>query len=181
MADDGGRLAAGTGAMAKTSLTFWGSADTDPRSRLGYIDLVRLILAYHQSHLRRLGAALSLARAIEARDAANFPTGLTDHLARMLTDMAAHQAREAHLMAPRLRVGGAGWPTLAELRREHAAAEADIRRLAELTCGYDAPVCADWHALRVLCREYERDFREHVELEERVVFARFDGQPGLAA
>lgn len=167
--------------MFKTSLTFWGSADTDPRSRLGYIDLVRLILAYHQSHLRRLGAALSLARTIERRDPGNFPAGLTDHLARMLTDMAAHQAREAHVMAPRLRVGGPRWPTLAELRSEHAAAEADIRRLADLTDGYEAPSCPDWRALYVLCREYERDFREHVELEEQIVFARFGGRSEFAA
>lgn len=169
--------------MSKTSPTLCGSTDTDLRSRLGYIDLVRLILAYHQAHLRRLGAALALARAVEAREAEGFPSALSDHLARMLADMAAHQAREAHLMMPRLRLGGAPWPTLGQLRNEHASAEADIRRLAELTGGYDAPAqaCSDWRALYALCREYEREFREHVELEESIVFARFGGRPGLAA
>jgi regulator of cell morphogenesis and NO signaling len=169
--------------MSKTSPTLCGSTDTDLRSRLGYIDLVRLILAYHQAHLRRLGAALALARAVEGREAEGFPSALADHLARMLAEMAAHQAREAHLMMPRLRLGGAPWPTLGQLQSEHASAEADIRRLTDLTGGYDAPAqaCSDWRALYALCREYEREFREHVELEESIVFARFSGRPGVAA
>lgn len=145
-------------------------------------ELVALILDYHRAHIRDLTAAAELARKVEAvhgGDATSgFPTGVAQHLARMLEDVVAHQHRE-ELLFPLIFTsedgGGALRRRMVELGADHDAAQARLERLVRLTLDYAVPAqaCRSWRALYDLCRKYDRDFREHAQLEERVLFPRF--------
>lgn len=139
-------------------------------------ELVRRILSCHDGHVHDLSAAVGLAARIERRGGGPLPAGLLAHLERMWTAVVRHQSAEEAFL-PRLAGGGVGVASLAALRAEHEAAKDDLERLVRLTSDYTAPPEGDpeLRALYGLCRHYDQDFREHVRLEERILFPRLQG------
>lgn len=161
------------------------SIDTQPstdihRARLlDDASLIRLILRYHAAHLADLASAVELARLVAHRHraATSLPDGLAEELERTLVELREHQAREEAVLFPAI-LGGQGemlrYP-IAALGVEHDQAQDQLERLVLLTGDFTPPAgaCVTWVRLYDLCRKFDAEFREHVQLEERVLFPRF--------
>jgi regulator of cell morphogenesis and NO signaling len=154
------------------------SIDVRHAMKLPSTELVQLILDYHAAHIRDLTAAAELAQKVEAvhgHASEEFPAGIAQHLAHMLSDVTSHQQREEKLFASLLTGDAeAGAVPVESLDGDHDAAQTHLERLVRLTGDYTAPAqaCRSWRTLYDICRKYDRDFREHVRLEERVLFPR---------
>lgn len=148
-------------------------------SHLSDSELIGLIRGYHEAHIRDLEAAAALARRVEDRHAGspNYPAGLADLLARMAESVGSHQHREEAVLFPIILSGEGAMlrQPIAALGTEHDDLQDGLERLVRLTRDYTAPAeaCASWRKLYELCRKYDEEFREHVQLEERILFPRF--------
>lgn len=141
--------------------------------------LIRLLIQYHDAHVRDLAMAVELAQSVAGAHEGwtAFPQSLPRQLAEMLEDLRGHQAREEAVLFPVI-LGGRGdtlrYP-IAALGTEHDTAQERLERLVLLTADFTPPrdASAAWIRLYDLCRKFDREFREHVQLEERVLFPRF--------
>lgn len=141
--------------------------------------LIRLIMQYHDAHIRDLTAAVELAEAVAFRHGGSpdFPDRLPETLERTLAELREHQAREEAVLFPVI-LGGGGealrYP-IAALGSDHELAQAGLEGLVRLTADFTPPdhACATWRRLYDLCRKFDHDFREHIRLEELVLFPRF--------
>jgi regulator of cell morphogenesis and NO signaling len=113
--------------------------------------------------------------AVHGHASEEFPAGIAQHLARMLLDVTSHQQQEERFFASLLAgdAEASGVP-IESLGGDHDAAQMHLERLVRLTGDYTAPAqaCGSWRTLYDVCRKYDHDFREHVRLEERVLFPR---------
>lgn len=141
--------------------------------------LIRLIMQYHDAHVRDLMTALELAYAVAARhgDCADFPPRLPGEIAAALEEVQEHQGREESVLFPVILAGQGRtlrYP-IAALGIDHDTMQARLERLVRLTRDFTPPeaACGTWRRLYDVCRKFDRDFREHVQLEERVLFPRF--------
>lgn len=142
--------------------------------------LIDLILArYHETHRREFPQAIALARKVEAvhATAAQCPHGLADHLALMLDDLESHQHREEQVLFPMILAGGSPmirFP-IGRMMAEHEDVEAQLQHLQALTADFTCPpgACGAWQALNALCGKLDADLREHMRLENEVLFAPF--------
>ncbi|WP_296599707.1 hemerythrin domain-containing protein [Phenylobacterium sp.] len=142
--------------------------------------LIELILArYHETHRREFPEAITLARKVEAvhADAPGCPHGLADHLALMLDDLESHQQREEQVLFPMILAGGSPmirFP-IGRMMAEHEDVEVQLRDLRALTGDFACPAdaCGTWRALNALCRKLDADLREHMRLENELLFAPF--------
>lgn len=142
--------------------------------------LVEHILSrYHVTHLEEFPEAIRLARRVEAvhRDHAACPRGLADHLAFMADDLAGHQHKEEAVLFPMMLQGGSpmiGFP-IARMIAEHQDVAEQLLRLAVLTHDLTPPedACTTWRALYKACAKLDADLREHMHLENNVLFPRF--------
>lgn len=142
--------------------------------------LIQLILRqYHEPHRREFPEAIALARKVEAVHAAEpeCPTGLADLLTLMLDDLESHQQREEQVLFPMILAGGSPlirFP-IQRMMAEHEDVEAQLLQLRTLTRDFSSPpgACATWRALTALCRKLDVDLREHMEIENKALFAPF--------
>lgn len=140
--------------------------------------LIELILTrYHAVHRAEFPIAIRLARKVEAvhADAPHCPHGLADHLAMMADDLESHQHREEEVLFPMILGGGSPmirFP-VRRMMQEHVDVEDQLRRLRELMRGYEVrpDACGTWRALATACRKLDCDLREHMRLENEVLFA----------
>jgi regulator of cell morphogenesis and NO signaling len=141
--------------------------------------LIRLILQYHDAHVRDLTAALELAERVAQVHGGSgaFPMRLPGELQDMLGELRAHQAREESVLFPAILEGRGASLRLpvSAMSTDHDAAQDRLERLVRLTQDFAPPAeaCAAWRRLYDLCRKFDREFRAHVQLEERVLFPRF--------
>lgn len=138
---------------------------------------------YHEVHRREFPQAIALARRVEEvhRDRTDCPRGLADHLAAMFEELESHQQKEERMLFPMMRMGGprmVGLP-IPRMMLEHEAQVVQLDRLAELTGGFTPPdqACGTWQGLYQACRKLDDDLREHMRLENEVLFPMF-GRPG---
>lgn len=138
-----------------------------------------ILQRYHAVHTLEFPEAIAMARKVERvhRDEPDCPRGLADHLAIMADEMAGHQHKEEAVLFPMMRNGGGPmlkYP-IARMAAEHDDVEDHLVRLAALTRDYTAPqgACRTWRALCAACRKLEVDLREHMRLENDVLFAHF--------
>ena len=137
--------------------------------------LIRLIMQFHDAHMRDLDAALELAERVAERHA-SFPAELPGLIANFLEELREHQAHEEAVLFPVI-LSGAGravsYP-IAALGTDHEHAQDELERLVRLTHDFNPPpeACGSWRKLYDLCRKFDRDFRQHVQLEDRVLLAR---------
>lgn len=139
-----------------------------------------LLERYHDVHRRQFPEAIRLAARVEAvhRDNADCPTGLSQHLAFMFDDLETHHHKEEMGLFPMMRRGDAhaGGP-IACMEAEHEDVIEQLKGLARLTHDFVPPpgACNSWQALYALCREIDADLRDHMHLENNVLFRRFGG------
>lgn len=147
------------------------------RDAAGLIDLIQT--RYHDTHRREFPEAIRLARKVEAVHAGDpkAPRGLADHLAFMADDLESHQQREEQVLFPMILGGGSpmiGFP-IRRMMAEHVDVEDQLTRLRALAGDFEPPpgACRTWQALMSACRKLDSDLREHMRLENEVLFAPF--------
>lgn len=137
-----------------------------------------LLERYHEGHRRQFPEAIRLARRVEAvhRENADCPAGLSQHLAFMFDDLEQHHQKEEMMLFPMMRRGDvhAGGP-IPCMEAEHEDVIEQLTGLARLTTDFVPPdgACNTWRALYALCREIDADLRDHMHLENNVLFRRF--------
>jgi regulator of cell morphogenesis and NO signaling len=142
--------------------------------------LAHIVERYHDVHREEFPEAIRMAARVEAvhRDHPLCPHGLAGHLATIAEELFAHQDREEAVLFP-LMSNGQGGPMLsypiAQMMSEHEVMGEQLEELALLTQDFTPPegACTTWRALYAACRKLDEDLREHVHLENNVVFPRF--------
>lgn len=150
------------------------AAPTDTPSLIDH-----LLERYHETHRRQFAEALGLAQRVETvhGDNPDCPVGLSQHLAFMLDDLEMHQQKEELMLFPMMRNSAApsvGAP-IACMVAEHEDVIEQLNGLARLTRDFTPPAkaCTTWRALYALCAEIDADLRDHMHLENNVLFKRF--------
>jgi regulator of cell morphogenesis and NO signaling len=145
----------------------------------GLIDLI--VTRYHDVHRREFPAASRLARKVEAvhADTPDCPHGLADHLAMMADELESHQQREEEVLFPMI-LGGNNPMIRFPVRRmleEHVDVEEQLRVMRGLLRGYEIgpDACGTWRTLVGACRKLDCDLREHMRLENEILFAPYLG------
>ncbi len=139
-----------------------------------------ILTRYHAVHRQELPALIRLARQVEAAHAGHpdLPRGLAALLGSMGSEMEAHMRKEEEGLFPELRHGERAMAMAMELMRdEHDDHALRLAELATLTRGHQAPddACGTWRALYAGTAKFAEDLREHIRLENEVLFPGFGG------
>ena len=140
-----------------------------------------IVRCYHDGHRTQFPQAIALARRVEAvhADHPRCPRGLADDLAIMADHLMSHQGREEAVLFPMMLAGGSPMirHPVARMKEEHRDVDDQLLRLAVLTTDFTPPVdaCATWRSLYRACHEIADDLREHMRLENDILFPRFAG------
>lgn len=137
-----------------------------------------LLERYHEVHRRQFPEAIRMARRVETvhRGHADCPIGLSQHLAFMFDDLEIHHQKEELGLFPMMRRGDAhAAAPIACMEADHEDVVELLKGLARLTNDFAPPdgACNTWRALYALCREIDADLRDHMHLENNVLFRRF--------
>ena len=137
-----------------------------------------LLERYHEVHRRQFPEAIFLAARVENvhGDRPECPTGVSQHLAFMFDDLEAHHQKEELMLFPLMRRGANPLTgPIARMESEHEDVIEQLKGLARLTHDFTPPenACGTWRALYALCQEIDADLRDHMHLENNVLFRRF--------
>ena len=141
--------------------------------------IAHIIERYHKVHRRELPAIIRNARRVESVHGAraDCPRGLGDLLSLMFDDLEDHQHKEEAVLFPAM-INGVG-PDLrypvTRMMQEHVELGELLAFMADLTDDFVAPegACATWRALYAGCSKLDMDLREHVHLENNILFRGF--------
>lgn len=141
--------------------------------------IAQIISRYHVVHLTELPDMIVLARKVERAhpDHPCAPRGLADHLAMMADDLQLHQHKEETILFPMMQDNPS--PMLRfpieRMTSEHDDVAEQLLRLAVLTTDFTAPedACSSWRTLYRACAKLDADLREHIHLENNVLFPQF--------
>lgn len=137
---------------------------------------------YHAGLRSELPRLIDAARAIERDHAghAAVPRGLSDLLAGFFASLDSHMMKEERILFPRLRANARGGEIDMPMRmmeREHDDHADELAKIRELTRDLTAPADAPptWSALYGDLVTLEADLRQHIYLENNVLFLRATG------
>lgn len=141
--------------------------------------IAHIIERYHKVHRLEFPAVIEMARRVESvhQERADCPRGLAELLSNMFEDLEDHQHKEEAILFPAM-IAGMG-PVLrdpiARMMRDHEELGDLLAFMAELTDDFVAPegACGTWRALYAGCSKLDADLREHVHLENNILFRRF--------
>ncbi len=143
-------------------------------------DLIEHILAaYHLPLREELPRLESMARKVLGVHREKDPERLSELLSVYLglkTELEQHMAKEEQILFPMIKQGQgamAGAP-ISVMEHEHDSAAMALRRLQELTDGYQAPAeaCNTWRALWHGLGALEESLHQHIHLENNILFPR---------
>ena len=148
-------------------------------------EIVEFILyRFHEPLRRDLPALLAAARAVEeeTRGDSLRPSGLADHLEHILLEVESHLAKEEKILFPLILAGrgSMAFMPIKVMMAEHNDHVANLERTRALTHDFALPDDAS-PAWRVLYRDLDRlevDLRQHIDLENNVLFTRVMGGDG---
>lgn len=144
-------------------------------------ELVDHIIAHHHAGVRAaLPELIAAARDVERTHAthAAVPRGLTDLLEALAPELDGHMRREETMIFPVLRTGARGGGDLdmpmRMMERDHDAHADVMERIHALTGALTPPADASerWRALYADLAAFAADLRQHVYLENHILFAR---------
>ena len=142
--------------------------------------LIEYILTrFHETHRRELPELVSLAAKVEARHADHpaVPRGLERMLQQTAEALEEHMVKEEQVLFPLMNAGGHPMirMPIGAMRGEHDEHGERLAQLEALThdCVPPPEACASWQALYAGLRKLVDDVREHVHLENNVLFPRF--------
>ncbi len=134
---------------------------------------------YHAGLRRDLPLLIERARKLEREYAghASLPDGLADALAELFGALDSHMLKEEHMLFPTIRSGMRGGGIDMPIRmmeREHEDHDAGLEKIRELTNGMEPPTDAPpaWAELYTGLEVLETDLRQHIYLENNILFAR---------
>lgn len=143
--------------------------------------IAHILERYHETHRRELPGLIEAARKVERvhHGHARVPRGLGDLLSLIFDDLEAHQLKEEQILFPMM-LNGAGAIVrhpIARMVVEHEDVEAELGVLEEAADGFVAPAdaCDTWRRLYQGCRKFRDDLRDHIRIEDTVLFPRFLG------
>ncbi len=134
---------------------------------------------YHETHRRELVELVRLSRKVEAVHAGHpeAPKGLADALELLRLELVEHMGKEEAVLFPLLREGGGPMvgPPVEVMREEHRQHGARLTEVEELAHDFNLPAdaCRSWTALYGGTAKFVKDLREHIHLENNVLFPRF--------
>jgi regulator of cell morphogenesis and NO signaling len=141
--------------------------------------IAHILTRYHETHRRELPELVRLAAKVEARHAGHpaVPRGLQQLLQDTAEALEEHMLKEEQVLFPLMQAGGHPMihMPIGMMRHEHDEHGGRLAQLEALTHDCVAPpeACASWQALYVGLRKLVDDVREHVHLENNVLFPRF--------
>lgn len=174
VAHQGGDLA---GIMADLHALVARAANRPPQETGALID--HILDRFHAVHREELDWLIPLAQKVETvhGDHEDAPLGLTAALIALREDLDSHMMKEERVLFPMMRKGGhamIGQP-IAVMRGDHDRTEEFLARIEHITRGIDLPVgaCRSWTALYGGLAKLRDDLRDHMALENDVLFPRF--------
>lgn len=153
------------------SLSDW---NTQPQDQL--ID--HLLARYHARHREQLPELIRLASRVEQVHGHHLqcPNGLADLLRDIQQELENHMLKEEQVLFPMLQMGmgaQAAMP-IQVMRHEHDQHGEALEQLLSLTDRITATpsACGTWRSLYSQLTTFHDDLREHIHLENEVLFAR---------
>ena len=143
-----------------------------------------ILTRFHEVHRQQLPVLIQLAAKVEAvhADHAETPRGLTDLLTSMHSELLAHMEKEETILFPMLTRGGNPFVVhpIGVMRTEHAEHAKRLAQMIALTRNATAPedACTSWRRLSAGVRAFANDLRQHIALENDVLFPSFESQHG---
>ena len=108
--------------------------------------------------------------------AGKFPAEVVSLLHTIQNELLSHMMKEERILFPMLKQGAgrAAAMPVRMMMHEHTEHEAALERLLEVTGNLQAPAdaCRSWQHLYSLARELVDDLRDHIDLEDNILFAR---------
>lgn len=151
-------------------------------------ELVEHILTrYHDAHREQLPELIRLAQRVERVHGGHpqAPVGLSSLLERMQEDLESHMQKEESILFPMILRGimGLAVHPMVVMRREHDDHAAALEQIDRLTHGQDIAegACGTWRSLYQGLAELKADLKDHIELENEVLFARVEGRHQASA
>lgn len=146
----------------------------------GVPDLIaHIIERYHKVHRLEFPTVIEMARRVESvhQDRADCPRGLAELLSSMFEDLEDHQHKEEAILFPAM-IAGMGTvlrDPIARMMQDHEDLGELLAFMADLTDDFVPPegACSTWRALYAGCGTLDADLREHVHLENNILFRRF--------
>ena len=147
-------------------------------------DLIQHILVkYHEPLREELPRLEEMARKVHKVHGEKDPEALSE-LVRVCVGLKAelesHMAKEEQILFPMITTGHGAMADgpISVMESEHDSAGAALRRLRELTNGYDVPAeaCNTWRALWHGLEALEQALHEHIHLENNILFPRALGK-----
>ncbi len=151
---------------------------SDPSALIDHI-----LTRYHAVHREQLPDLIQMAKKVVAvhADHPDVPVGLVELLQYMVQDLLQHMDKEERILFPLLRVGGNPFVNqpISLMRAEHVEHVVALNKLAAITHDATPPegACSTWCALYAGITQLRSDLIHHIDLENNVLFARFDA-PG---
>ena len=140
-------------------------------------DIIDHILPrYHDTHRRQLEELVPLAEKVAGVHAGKFPAEVVSLLHTIQNELLSQMMKEERILFPMLKQGAgrAAAMPVRMMMHEHTEHEAALKRLLEVTGNLQAPAdaCRSWQHLYSLAQELVDDLRDHIDLEDNILFAR---------
>ena len=139
--------------------------------------IIEHILArYHQVHRYQLQNLVQLAEKVSAVHTDVFPSEILPLLRQTQQDLLDHMLKEERVLFPMI-LNGAGIQArmpIQVMRHEHDEHQHTLKRFAQLTQDFSAPIdaCASWQRLYTELEEFCTDLHNHIVLENEILFPR---------
>lgn len=138
-----------------------------------------ILVAYHRALHEELPRLESMARKVldvhRDKDPERLAELLTVYLG-LRAELEQHMAKEEQILFPLIEQGRGAMADgpISVMRHEHDSAATALRRLRELTNGYEVPpeACNTWRALWHGLAALEESLHEHIHLENNILFPR---------
>lgn len=159
------------------------SAPTSPESSDPNALIDHLLQRYHEVHRQQLPELIAMAHRVETvhHGKRHTPMGLSAALQAMHQELLAHMHKEEAVLFPLLRAGGNSFvpQPIRMMRMEHEQHEQALAQLEQLTGAMSPPAdaCNTWRALYAGLAEFRDDLRQHIHLENTVLFPQFEPHP----
>lgn len=135
-----------------------------------------ILQRYHNVHRAQFEELVPLAQKVAQVHADTFPAEVPDLLAYMQNELLMHMMKEERMLFPMINQGvvrGAAMP-ISVMMHEHEDHDQAIARLEELTNNFELPegACGSWTRLYTLAKEMVDDLKDHIHLENEILFHR---------
>jgi regulator of cell morphogenesis and NO signaling len=135
-----------------------------------------ILVRFHEPLRQELPRLIEMARRVERvhGEKPSCPEGVGDLLEQMQGELWSHMEKEEQILFPMIR-DGRGF--MAEgpvqvMQLEHDGAADALARLRQLAHDFTAPeeACKTWRAMYLGLAELDRDLKQHIHLENNVLF-----------